>query len=108
MRFFKVGIWLFYLQANSKIPKSELSFGTILHKHNVSLLYVPMDDSMVVQVSDSLKHLEHDFGNLRLGCICLFFHPVVCEVTLIAPLGDNVEILFIFEDLEEFQQIRVV
>ena len=63
---------------------------------------------MVVQVSDSLKHLEHDFGNLRFGCICLFFHPVVFEVALITPLGDNVEMFFIVEDLEELQQIWVV
>ena len=67
-----------------------------------------MNDSMVVQVSDSLKHLEHDFGNLRLGCICLFFHPVVFEVALITPLGDNVEMFFIVKDLEELQQIWVV
>ena len=63
---------------------------------------------MIVQVSDSLKHLEHDFGNLRLGCICLFVHPVVCEVTLIAPLGDNEEIIFIFKGLEKLQQVWVV
>ena len=63
---------------------------------------------MVVQVSGSLKHLEHNFGNLSFRCICLFFHPVVFKVALITPLSDNVEIIIFFEDLEELQQIWVV